>query len=82
METTGRKWARYGLAVLAGALIALLAALRQGLDLAEPAYQNARHLSDGCFVAGLLLAGVGGLAAIAATGFFDMFAYAFHSLAV
>lgn len=43
---------------------------------------NAWALSDGFFVAGLMMAGVGALVLVASTGFFDMFSYAFHSLLV
>ena len=41
-----------------------------------------RYLSDGLFVAGVLLTGFGMMVWISTTGFFDMFSYAGHSLLV
>ena len=71
---------RYGIPFLIGMAISLLVALHQGLALAQPAYLLARYLSDGFFVAGILLAGLGGLLLISNTGFFDMFSYAMYCL--
>lgn len=39
-------------------------------------------LSDGCFITGVLLAGIGFLTWISSTGFFDMLYYGFQSLKV
>lgn len=80
------KFSRYGRSYAActaiGILIAGLVAISQGFDTSAPLAMNARWLSDGCFVAGMLMTGVGLLVWISTTGFFDMFSYGFHSLLV
>ena len=75
-------WVQYAAAVFAGLVIAVPVAVSQGLSWGQPAYLSARYLSDGFFVAGLLITGVGGLVWISSTGFFDIFSYGFHSLLV
>ena len=63
------------------AAAALLIACSRGLS----SLDIIRHkvaLSDGCFVVGLPEFGVGLLLIISQTGFFDIFAYAAHSLLV
>lgn len=54
---------------------ALLIAWRQGLSSSNSIPLNARYLSDGCFVVGLMVSGIGALIWIASTGFFDMVGY-------
>lgn len=81
-EKLSSKPARYGFSALAGVIIVVLVAARQGFALDQPPALNARYLSDGCFVAGLLLAGIGALMLIATTGFFDILSYGFQSLLV
>lgn len=75
-------WVQYVSAIFVGLVIAVPVAFSQGLALGQPGYLSARYLSDGFFVAGLLIAGIGGLVWISSTGFFDIFSYGFHSLLV
>ena len=81
-----RKWSRsliqYGAALGVGLCISALTAWHQGFAWAQPLALNARYLSDGCFVAAVLLVGIGALAWISCTGFFDIFSYAVKSLLV
>ena len=81
-----RKWAhsliQYGAALGVGLCISALTAWHQGFAWAQPLALNARYLSDGCFVAAVLLVGTGALAWISCTGFFDIFSYAVKSLLV
>ena len=75
MEKKGRKWFwRIVRVVLEMAAAAAIARLR-GFDFANPLALNARYLSDGCFVVGFILTGLGALIWISTTGFFDMMAY-------
>ncbi len=66
-----------GVAVALAALIAMM----RGLSLANEAYLNFHHLCDGFFICAVCYVGVGGLLWISATGFFDIFGYAFKSIA-
>lgn len=59
----------------AEAAVALMIAMHQGLDAGQTISMNARFLSDGCFVVGLMMTGVGLLTWVATTGFFDMISY-------
>lgn len=81
-----KKWSlvllRYGITAAVGLVISALTAWRQGFAWTLPFAQNARYLSDGCFVAAILLVGVGALTWISCTGFFDIFSYAVKSLLV
>lgn len=80
-----RKWVRalqYGVTAAIGLAISALTAWYQGFSPAQPFALNARYLSDGCFVAAVLLVGVGALTWISCTGFFDIFSYAVKSLLV
>ncbi|MDD6882473.1 MAG: DUF3899 domain-containing protein [Eubacteriales bacterium] len=82
MEKKGRKWFwRIVRVVLEMAAAAAIARLR-GFDFANPLALNARYLSDGCFVVGFILTGLGALIWISTTGFFDMMAYGVQSLLV
>ncbi len=80
-RTIGR-FSQYAAAIFAGLAIAIPVALAQGFAFGQAAYRNAGCLSDGFFIAGVLLTSVGILSWISTTGFFDLFAYAFHSLPV
>lgn len=56
-------------------LLALAVALKQGLTAAQSFQKACGDLSDGFFVAGLILISIGTLSCIASTGFFDIFAF-------
>lgn len=71
---------QYGVTLLIGAALSLGLSIVRGFRLGQAAYLNARHLSDGCFVVGLLMLGVGGLNWAASTGFFDIFSYGVKSV--
>lgn len=74
---------RFFIALAAGAALALVIALLRGMGGSHTLRQNAGILSDGFFVSGIMLSGVGGLMAISGkTDFFDMFSYGFKSLLV
>lgn len=72
--------------LLTGTAMALLVGYLRQTDVSTMAAAGANQLvwclSDGCFVAGLLLAGMGALLWISTTGFFDIFGYAMKSLLV
>ena len=72
----------YAVCILIGVLIAGLVVISMDFGAGQTTSMNARILSDGCFVAGMMLTGVGLLVWISTTGFFDMFSYGFHSLLV
>lgn len=72
----------YVITTLIGLMIAIRVAMTRGLSATASMVNNAWYLSDGFFFAGMLLTGVGAMIWIATTGFFDMFAYAGHSLLV
>ena len=55
--------------------MAVLLAYSRGLSADLPFSENCRYLSDGFFVTGMVLFGVGGLLWAATTGFFDMLTY-------
>lgn len=70
-----KKWILWSLLAAAEAGIAVMIARYQGFDMAQTLSMNARFLSDGCFVVGLVMTGVGLLTWVATTGFFDMLSY-------
>lgn len=78
----GGTLAQYLSTLFIGAVIGVAVARARGLAGGQAAYLNARYFSDGFFVAGLILTGIGGLVWISTTGFFDIFGYAFRSLVV
>ncbi len=82
MHKRNGKLARYIWTALVGAVIAFPIALYRGFSFANAARLNAWYLSDGFFVAGIMVGGVGALLWIATTGFFDMLSYGFSSLLV
>ncbi len=61
-------------------VLSFLIASYRGFAFQNSVYLNAWALSDGTFVTGLLLTGVGALVWVSTTGFFDIFSYGFHSL--
>lgn len=63
-----------------GLVIAAWAAKMRGLTAFTPFPLKLRYASDGCFTAAVILGGIGTLAMIASTGFFDIFAYGISSL--
>lgn len=77
-----KKWG----GVLSSAAVALLIALPvsrlRGFAWGQAAAFNCRYLSDGFFVAGLLMTGLGALIWISTTGFFDIMSYGVRSLTV
>ena len=62
--------------------IALAVAVWRGLARGNAFSLNCRYLSDGFFVSGMMLTGLGALIWISTTGFFDMLSYGVHSLTV
>ena len=60
--------------------LAMFVAVSEGLMQSANASQVFHHLCDGLFVSSILFVGIGGLLWISATGFFDIFGYAFKSI--
>ena len=81
-KATKTKWLQYGVTTLVGLAVAIPLAFSRGFAFGGDTVVNAAALSDGCFVAAVLLCGVGILAWTATTGFFDIFSYGFKSLLV
>ena len=77
-----KRWIRRVAMVVAIAAIAVMIAVSRGLSLELPYQLNARYLSDGFFVVGFLLTGMGALIWISTTGFFDIMTYAVKSFLV
>lgn len=73
---------RYGVTAVIGVVISAMTAWHQGFAWSQSFALNARYVSDGCFVAAVLLVGVGALSWISCTGFFDIFSYAIKSILV
>ena len=76
------RWVRLAALVVVSAVIAVLLAVSRGFSLDQPLRLNARYLSDGLFVVGFLLTGMGALIWISTTGFFDIMTYAVKSFLV
>ncbi len=70
-----KKWLIWTGVLVVEAVIALLIARHQGLNAGNTFQLNARYLSDGCFVIGFMISGIGALTWISTTGFFDMMTY-------
>lgn len=68
-------WLQYVSTLFIGVVIAVLVALYRGFSWNLPAYRNAMYFSDGFFVAGVIIFGLGALMLVATTGFFDMMSY-------
>ena len=69
-----------GVTVAAGILIAWGAAAARGLKPGAGTAMTLRYWSDGCFVAAVLIGGIGALTWISTTGLFDIFKYGFSSV--
>lgn len=78
------KWKAIARGTLAAVELALAAAVAhlRGFELSQTLTLNARYLSDGFFVIGMLATGMGLLVWVSTTGFFDIMAYGFKSLLV
>ena len=70
-----KKWISWGILAATEAAFVVMTARYQGLGAEQSLSMNARFLSDGCFVVGLLMTGIGALTWVATTGFFDMLSY-------
>ena len=70
-----KNWIYWSALAAFEAFSAVMIARYQGLDMAQTLSMNARFLSDGCFVVGLLMTGIGLMTWVATTGFFDMVSY-------
>lgn len=77
----GKALSRAACALAELALVFAVARLR-GLDFSKSVQLNARYLSDGFFVVGLLATGLGLLIWVSTTGFFDIMGYAVKSVVV
>lgn len=75
-----KRWPQYFASALIGLALSLAVAFARGLSSGAGIARNAASLSDGFFVAGLLMACFGVLMLIATTDFFDIFAYGFRNL--
>ena len=75
-----KRWPQYLASALIGLALSLAVAFARGLSSGAGIARNAASLSDGFFVAGLLMACFGVLMLIATTDFFDIFAYGFRHL--
>ena len=79
------KWGKaiyYAICTLAELALVFIVASLRGLDLSKSMKLNARYLSDGFFVIGLLATGFGLLIWVSTTGFFDIMGYAVKSVVV
>jgi len=73
----------FWIAFAGGIILSVVIAFLRGMSGEKNLSENAGLLSDGFFVTGVLMAGIGGLMAISAkTDFFDMLSYGVKSLVV
>lgn len=80
-----KKWGKalsHAAYALAEPALAFAVARLRGLDFSKSVQLNARYLSDGFFVIGLLATGLGLLIWVSTTGFFDIMGYAVKSVVV
>ncbi len=80
-----KKWGKalsHTVHALAELALAFAVARLRGLDFSKSVQLNARYLSDGFFVVGLLATGLGLLIWVSTTGFFDILGYGVKSLLV
>lgn len=82
MKQNNKKWIGTVVTLIVALAIALPLAVYRGFAWENTLALNCRYLSDGFFVAGMMLAGLGTLMWISTTGFFDMLSYGVHSLTV
>lgn len=66
---------KYAVALAAGLIIALALALSKDAFNQPTVALTAQYLCDACFVAGVMLGGVGLMAFVASDGFFDMLGF-------
>lgn len=81
-KRTISRFGQYAVTAFVALVIAIPVAHAQGFAFGQEMYRNAGCLSDGFFIAGALLTSVGILTWISTTGFFDLLAYAIHSIPV
>lgn len=81
-KRTISRFGQYAVTAFVALVIAIPVAHAQGFAFGQETYRNAGCLSDGFFIAGALLTSVGILTWISTTGFFDLLAYAIHSIPV
>lgn len=74
------RWVRRIVLIAAATAIAYLIAVGRGLDWNQPLQLNARYLSDGFFVVGFMMTGMGLLMWVSSMGFFDIMSYGVKSL--
>ena len=80
-----KKWGKvlsHAIRTLAELALVFAVARLRGLDFSKSVQLNARYLSDGFFVVGLLATGLGLLIWVSTTGFFDILGYGVKSLLV
>ena len=82
MKQEKKKWIGAAVTLAVALAIALAVSVWRGFAWENALALNCRYLSDGFFVSGMLLAGLGALIWISTTGFFDMLSYGVHSLTV
>ena len=82
MSPRTKKLILYASVAAVGALFAWGAAAARGLKTGVGTAMALRYWSDGCFVAAVLIGGVGAMTWISTTGLFDIFAYGFSSVIV
>lgn len=74
------RWVRRIVLIAVATAIAYLIAVGRGLDWSQPLQLNARYLSDGFFVVGFMMTGMGLLMWASSMGFFDIMSYGVKSL--
>ena len=80
MQKRSKKWVPFVVALAIGFVLSLAFAAMRGIGGAQTPAESAHKLSDGFFVVGVLMTGIGGLVAIStASDFFDLLAYGFRS---
>ena len=82
MKQEKKKWIGAAVTLAVALAIALAVSVWRGFAWENALALNCRYLSDGFFVSGMLLAGLGALIWISPTGFFAMMSYGVHSLTV
>ena len=70
-----KKWLIWAGILVLETVVALLIARYRGMSAENELALNARYLSDGCFVVGFMMSGIGALTWISTTGFFDIMSY-------
>ena len=78
-ESTRKRLISVGINAGIGLLLAVAIVLWRGIFRAQSAQEVFGDLSDGFFIAGLVLGSVGALYCIASTGFFDIFSFGGHT---